>query len=103
MVGNTPNDTGRLQDDFHLAINHQWFSSGEIPDGEAGHTAFTELEMQRQAEVLSLLNNITTPKTRKEDLLLALYSSVKDADIRNARGNAAGSSGTFSHQKYQYP
>ncbi len=86
LAGNIPNDSGRLQDDFHLASNHQWLSSGKIPAGEAGLTAFIELEMQRQAEILSLLNNITTPKTHEEDLVLTLYNSVKDMDTRNALG-----------------
>lgn len=86
IVGNIPNDPGRLQDDFHLASNHHWLSTSKIPSGEAGITAFAELEMQHQAELLRLLNNITTPKTHEEDLLLTLYNSVKDMDARNAQG-----------------
>ena len=86
LAGNIPNEPGRLQDDFHLASNHQWLRTSEIPSGEAIITAFAELEEQRQAEILHLLTNITTPKTHEEDLILTLYNSVKDMDARNAQG-----------------
>lgn len=86
LVGNIPNDSVRPADDFHLVSNHQWLSTSEVPNGALYLTAFSELEMQRQAEILRLLNNITTPKTHEEDLILTLYNSVKDMDARNALG-----------------
>ena len=86
LAGNIPDEPGRLQDDFHLAGNHQWLSTSSIPVGEVLLTAFTELDAQRQAEILRLLHNITTPETHEEQLLLTLYNSVKDMDARNAQG-----------------
>ena len=85
LAGNLPGQAPDSKDDFHQAVNYDWLSKAEIPDGSVLVSSFTDLENQRKEEILKLISDDTLTG-REAELVKILYASVIDMDTRNEEG-----------------
>ena len=75
----------RPQDDFHLAVNYEWFQSAEIAAGRSSVSAFTELEQSVRGQVEALLQDESRPG-HEAQIARTLYGILKDTARRDELG-----------------
>ncbi len=86
VAGNVTADTPvQQQDDFFLAVNHDWLANAEIAQGEVDTSSFAEREQEVQVELQAILNDDTLD-SHEAKLVQRLYQDVMDMDTRNRLG-----------------
>ena len=81
----TPETNLSPVDDFHVAVNKEWLSTTQIPEGQTQVSAFTEQGTRIQEKFAELIAD-TSITGHDADLTRAYYNACLDWDQRNANG-----------------
>ena len=81
----TKNTVVNYKDDFSAAVNKEWLSTTELPDGYVRYSTFDENEDIMRERKLSLIHD-SSLKSHDASLIKTLYNLVGDWSSRNEAG-----------------
>lgn len=80
-----PETEASLTDDFHIAVNYDWFMTASIPDGYSSYSDVTDRELEIQDQFLTLLEDPAV-SGHDEEISQNYYNLLMDWDARNREG-----------------
>lgn len=85
IIGNLPENAGRLEDDFNLSVSYDWYKAAKIPSNMRSYGPLSELSETHKNEIIAILEG-TNPASHEEQLIQTLYRQALDWKQRNKAG-----------------
>jgi len=81
----TPDTNVSLVDDYHTAVNKEWLSTTQIPEGQTEWNTMYEIGEKNKSKLIGLIKDETIIG-HEADLVRSFYNAYMDMDKRNKDG-----------------